>query len=270
MGEVVSGTWNVYGVTLNSRLFIGSAMYKSPDILRESVLNSGASVITVSLSRQAPAEGSGGCDFWNFVKSSGCHVLPNTAGCSTVSDAISMANMAREVFDTSWIKLEIIGDDYTLQPDVVLLCEAAKELVRQGFKVFPYSTDDLIVCKRLIDCGCSVIMPGIAPIGSGMGIQNSYNLRLLRERCKEATIIVDAGIGRPSDAAIIMELGIDGVLLNSAIARAYDPVKMAAAFRDAVKAGRAAHEAGIINRRDVAVPSTNLVDTPFWHMRQKS
>lgn len=259
--------WSVYGVSLNSRLLLGSAQFPSPEVLQKSVASSGTEIVTVSLSRQMP-ESAGGQDFWDMVKESGCRVLPNTAGCCTVKDAILMAQMAREIFDTSWIKLEIIGDDYTLQPDVVALCEAAKELIVQGFDVFPYCTDDLICCKRLMDCGCQVIMPGIAPIGSGMGVLNEHSLRLLRDRNKDITIIVDAGIGRPSDAAKVMEMGIDAVLVNSAVARAIDPRSMALAFKYAVESGYIGRNAGIINKRDLALASTNLIDTPFWHRQE--
>ncbi|WP_249548842.1 thiazole synthase [Anaplasma phagocytophilum] len=260
--------WDVYGVQLRSRLLMGSAQFASPEILQKSLHNSGAEVVTVSLSRQMPEIG-GGHDYWDIVKQSRCRVLPNTAGCYTVKDAVLMAQMAREIFNTTWIKLEIIGDDYTLHPDVVALCEAAKELISQGFDVFPYCTDDLTVCKRLIDCGCRVIMPGISPIGSGLGVLDMHGLRLLRNRYKDIVLIVDAGVGRPSDASVVMEQGIDGVLLNSAVARAIDPSKMASAFKHAIESGRLGYEAGIINKRDLAVASTNLVDTPFWH-RNKS
>ncbi|MCU7611264.1 thiazole synthase [Anaplasma capra] len=255
--------WSICGVELKSRLFLGSALYPSPEVLKQAVASSGAEVVTVSLSRQMPSTRAGG-DFWRIIQDSGCRVLPNTAGCCTVSDAVRMAQMAREIFSTSWIKLEIIGDDYTLHPDLVLLCEAAKELASQGFKVFPYCTDDLVVCQRLIDCGCSMLMPGASPIGSGMGVLNVHNLRLLRNRFKDVAIIVDAGIGRPSDAAMVMELGIDAVLINSAIARSLDPPNMARAFKYAVESGRIGHESGIIGKREFAIASTPLVDTPFW------
>ncbi|MDB1135581.1 thiazole synthase [Candidatus Anaplasma sp. TIGMIC] len=259
--------WDVYGVRLDSRLFLGTAQFPSPDVLRRAVANSGAEVITVSLSRQMPEAG-GGQGFWDIVKESNCRILPNTAGCHTVSDAVLMAQMAREIFDTTWVKLEIIGDDYTLHPDIVALCEAAKELIKQGFDVFPYCTSDLTVCKRLLDCGCRVVMPGAAPIGSGLGVLDTHGLRLLRVRYDNAAIIVDAGIGRPSDAAMIMEMGIDGVLVNSAVSRALDPALMAQAFKHAVHCGRMGYEAGIINKRDLAVASTSLVDTPFWHSKK--
>ncbi|MGN7661350.1 MAG: thiazole synthase [Anaplasma sp.] len=256
--------WNAYGVELNSRLLMGSAAYPSPEVLQRSILNSGTEVVTASLSRQMPTAG-GGEDFWGIVKDSGCRILPNTAGCGTVGDAVLMAQMAREIFSTSWIKLEIIGDDYTLHPDLVLLCEATKELISQGFDIFPYCTDDLVVCQRLIEYGCKVLMPGASPIGSGMGILNVNNLKLLRNRYKDIVIIVDAGIGRPSDASIAMEVGADAVLVNSAVARSLDPPQMASAFKYAVESGRLGYEAGIMGKRECAVTSTPLIDTPFWH-----
>ncbi|CEI84927.1 Thiazole-phosphate synthase [Ehrlichia minasensis] len=254
---------NLYGVLLQSRLLLGSAMYPSPAVLCESIKLSGAEVVTVSLSRQMPSE-NGGNDFWNIVKESGCRILPNTAGCSTVDDAVLMSQMAREIFGTNWIKLELIGDEYTLYPDLILLCEATRELISQGFEVFPYCTDDLIVCKKLVDYGCRVLMPGLAPIGSGCGVLNMYNLKLLRHRFPEIIMIADAGIGRPSDAVMIMEMGFDAVLINTAVAKSIVPQDMSCAFKYAVEAGRIAYHAGIIYKKDFAVSSTPLIDTPFW------
>jgi thiazole synthase len=172
--------------------------------------------------------------------------------------------MAREVFGTDWIKLELIGDDYTLQPDPVQLPVAAAELVRRGFKVLPYSTDDLVLCQRLLDAGCEVVMPWAAPIGTGKGPLNPYNLRLLRERI-EAPLIVDAGLGLPSHACQVMEWGFDGVLLNTAVALARDPVAMAEAFAAAVRAGRQAYLAGAMAPQETPQPSTPVLGTPFWH-----
>ncbi|WP_084229853.1 thiazole synthase [Candidatus Neoehrlichia procyonis] len=261
--------WDLYGVKLKSRLLLGSAMYSSPSILSKSIKSSETEVVTVSLSRQMPDKNCGS-SFWDIVKNSGCYILPNTAGCHTVKDAVLMAQMAREIFSTEWIKLELIGDDYILHPDVILLCEAAKELINQGFKVFPYCTDDLVVCQKLIDCGCCVLMPGVAPIGSGCGVLNIYNLQLLRGRYKDIRIIVDAGIGRPSDAVKIMETGVDGVLINSAISRALCPESMALAFKYAVESGIIAYNAGIIPKRNFAVQSTPLIDTPFWYTNKEN
>jgi thiazole synthase len=171
--------------------------------------------------------------------------------------------MARELFDTRWIKLEVVGDEYTLQPDPFELLEATRTLVRDGFEVFPYCTDDLVSCRRLLDAGCRILMPWGAPIGSGQGLLNPTALRTLRARLPEAVLVVDAGIGSPKDAIQAMELGFDAVLVNSAVSQAHDPVKMARAFRLAVEAGRLGYEAGIMARQDMAVPSTPVTGQPF-------
>ena len=203
-------------------------------------------------------------DFWNSIKKLGRHLLPNTAGCRSAKEAILIAQMAREVFNTHWIKLEVTSDDYTLQPNPFELIDATKELIRQGFEVFPYCTDDLAVCERLASLGCRVIMPWAAPIGSGKGLTNPFALKTLRQRLANMTLLVDAGIGAPSHAAYALELGFDGVLLNSAVALAADPIKMAAGFANAVEGGRLAFEAGLMPARDFASPSTPLIGKPFW------
>jgi thiazole synthase len=254
----------LYGQDFGSRLLIGTALYPSPTIMEEALRASGAGIVTVSLRREAGG-GKAGDAFWRIIQSLGAKVLPNTAGCRTVKDAVTTAELARELFGTPWIKLEVIGDDETLQPDVVGLVEAAGILVREGFEVFPYCTEDLTVAARLIDAGCQVVMPWAAPIGSGQGLVNKAGLRLLRARFPDITMIVDAGLGAPSHAAEALELGFDGVLLNTAIAKADDPVAMARAFALAVEAGRLAHEAGLMPARDFASPSTPVVGTPFWH-----
>jgi thiazole synthase len=182
-----------------------------------------------------------------------------------VREAVTTAKLARELFATSWIKLEVIADNDTLQPDVVGLVEAATILIKDGFEVFPYCTEDLSVATRLVDAGCKVVMPWAAPIGSARGITNRDALKLLRDRLSDITLVVDAGIGAPSHAAHALELGYDAVLLNTAIAKARDPVAMAGAFRSGVEAGRAAFEAGLMDARDFASPSTPVVGTPFWH-----
>lgn len=250
-------------ISLNSRLFLGTARYPSPAILRDAIKQSATEVITVSLRRQSLTQDEGGA-FWDYVKDLGCHILPNTAGCYGAKEAIVTAQMAREIFNTHWIKLEVIGDDYTLQPDPFGLLEAAKELIAQGFEVFPYCTDDLILCQRLVDVGCKILMPWAAPIGSAKGLLNPYALKTLRERLPEVILIVDAGIGAPSHAAAAMELGFDAVLLNSAVALAQDPVKMAVAFAKAIEAGHLAANAGLLPARDLASPSTPVLGTPFW------
>ena len=256
--------WTLAGKTLNSRLLLGTALYPSLTVMQQAIASSGTNVITVALKRQSlHLEKSQ--DFWQVLQSLNCHLLPNTAGCHTAEEAITTAEMARELFNTHWIKLEVIGDQYTLQPDPFELVKAAQSLVARGFEVFPYCTDDLILCQRLQDSGCRVLMPWAAPIGSGKGILNPYALSTLRARLPEATLIIDAGIGRPSHALQAMELGYDGVLLNTAVALAGDPVSMAEAFKEALSAGRKAYLAGLMEERNVAHPSTLLTDTTFWH-----
>ena len=198
--------------------------------------------------------------------------MPCTAGSmgttNTAQEAVTLARMSREIFDTDWIKLEVTGDDYNLQPDPYELIEATRELIQADFKVFAYTTDDLVVCSRLRDLGCEVIMPWGAPIGTGKGITDPYALETLRARLPDATLIVDAGLGLPSHAARVLEMGFDGVLLNTAVARADDPVRMAAAFGNAVAAGRLAFEAGAMSESETAHPSTPVVGTPFWQSEQ--
>lgn len=255
---------NLYGHEFGSRLLIGTALYPSPAVMEAALRASGAAIVTVSLRREA-AGGRAGDAFWRIIQSLGVKVLPNTAGCRTVKEAVATAGLARELFGTSWIKLEVVGDEETLQPDVVGLVEAAGILLRDGFEVFPYCTEDLTVASRLVDLGCRVVMPWASPIGSGQGIVSRSALRTLRSRLPDVTLIVDAGLGAPSHAADAMELGFDAVLLNTAIARAGDPVAMARAFALAVEAGRLAHGAGLMPARDFASPSTPVVGTPFWH-----
>jgi thiazole synthase len=253
-----------YGREFSSRLLIGSALYPSPAIMQDAIRASGAEIVTVSLRRES-AGGKTGESFWKLIRELEIAVLPNTAGCRTVREAVTTAKLARELFATTWIKLEVIADNETLQPDVVGLLEAATILVKEGFEVFPYCTEDLSVATRLVDAGCKVVMPWAAPIGSAKGITNRDALKLLRERLPDVTLVVDAGLGAPSHAALALELGYDAVLLNTAIAKAADPVAMANAFRLGVEAGRAAHEAGLMDARDFASPSTPVVGTPFWH-----
>ena len=243
-----------YGVDLTSRLMLGTAQYPSPAILQAAIAASGAEVITVSLRR----EGAEGAAFREILRGCNCRILPNTAGCYSAREAITTAQMARELFGTAWIKLEVIGHADTLQPDPFGLLEAARELCAQGFEVFPYTTEDLVLGEKLLEAGCRVLMPWGAPIGSGQGLRNLDGLRRMRAQFKGVPLIVDAGIGAPSQAAKAMELGYDGVLLNTAVAKATDPVAMARAFGMAVAAGRAAHTAGIMPARDMAVASTPI------------
>lgn len=259
--------WYVAGEKLNSRLLLGTACYPSLEMMTAAIRASQAEIITLAIKRQAP-EGVGGESFWQAVKNLGCRLLPNTAGCRDAKAAISTAHMARELFGTTWIKLEVIGDDYNLQPDPFELMKAAKILVEEGFQVFPYCTDDLVVCQKLVDIGCKILMPWAAPIGSGLGLVNPSALKTLRHRLPDITLIVDAGIGKPSHAVEVMEFGFDGVLLNTAVALAHHPIEMAAAFRHAVIAGREGYKAGIMPERNIAHPSTALIDTPFWHQEK--
>lgn len=256
--------WSIAGVSLTSRLMLGTAHYPSLQCLGDAARASGAEVLTVGLRRLQPEQG-GGNHFWQRIQALGCHVLPNTAGCHSAQEAVTLAQMAREIFGSAWIKLEVIGDDYTLQPDPFATVEAATLLARDGFSVFAYTTDDLVVAQRLHDAGCAAIMPWAAPIGSGRGPMNPQALATLRARLPEATLVVDAGLGRPSHAAQVMELGFDAVLLNTAVAQAGDPVRMAQAFALAVRAGRAAFEAIPMTERQTAQASTPTVGMPFWH-----
>ncbi|MCB1755689.1 MAG: thiazole synthase [Gammaproteobacteria bacterium] len=260
-------TWQLADKTLTSRFLIGSSLYPSPAIMRESILASKAEVVTVSLRRQHPQDG-GGNPFWELLRELPVALLPNTAGCHSVAEAVTTAQMARELFNTHWIKLEVIGDAYTLQPDPFGLLEATRELVSQGFEVFPYCTDDLVLCEKLQAAGCRILMPWAAPIGSARGLINPYALRTLRARLPETTLIVDAGLGKPSHAAAALELGYDGVLLNTAVAEATNPVGMARAFALAVEAGAEAYHSGMIPERDLAKPSTPTLGTPFWKHEQ--
>ena len=255
-------TWTIGGRELTSRFFIGSGKYPSPEVLQQAIAASGAQVVTMGLKRQL-AHGAQAGDFFSLVKATGAHLLPNTAGCSTAREAVTLAAMARELFDTPWIKLEVIGDEQTLQPDPFETVIAAEQLVKDGFEVFPYCLDDLVSCRRLLDVGCKVLMPWGAPIGSAQGLINPFALRTLRARFPAVPLIVDAGIGSPADAVQAMELGLDAVLLNSAVAGAADPVNMARAFRLGIEAGRLAYESGVVARRDMAVPSTPVTGRPF-------
>ena len=256
---------NFYGKTFSSRLLIGSALYPSPAIMQGAIRASGANIVTVSLRREA-AGGKTGDAFWSLIReldvirAAEHRRLPQRA-----SEAVTTAKLARELFGTPWIKLEVIADNDTLQPDVVGLVEAAGILIKDGFEVFPYCTEDLGVAMRLVDAGCKVVMPWAAPIGSAKGITNRDALKLLRDRLPDITLVVDAGLGAPSHAAHALELGYDAVLLNTAIAKAADPVAMANAFRLGVEAGRTAYEAGLMEARDFASPSTPVIGTPFWH-----
>jgi len=254
----------VAGVGLGSRLFLGTARYPSPSVLAAAVQAAQVEVLTVSLRRLSP-ESQAGQAWWQRIQALGRHLLPNTAGCHSASEAVTLALMAREIFGTHWIKLEVIGDDYTLQPDPWDTVTAAQTLVREGFAVFAYTTDDLVTALKLRDAGVAAIMPWAAPIGTGAGPRNLPALRTLRERLPDSVLVVDAGIGAPHHAAQVMELGYDAVLVNTAVAEAGDPVAMAHAFALAVQSGRLAYRALPMRQRDVAQASTPMVGVPFWH-----
>src|SRR5579871_54453 len=252
----------LYDAELTSRLLLGTSRYPSPAVLSEAVKASRAQVVTVSLRRESSGERAGQ-GFWSRIRELGVRLLPNPAGCHSVKEAVTTAHMAREVFGTPWIKLEVIGEDDSLQPDVFGLTEAARILCAEGFEVFPYTTEDLVVAERLLAAGCRVLMPWGAPIGSGRGLNNLFGLTALRAHFPEVPLIIDAGLGVPSHAAQALELGFDAVLINTAVAQATDPVGMAGAFAQAVAAGHAARLAGPIEPRDFAEPSTPVIGQAF-------
>jgi thiazole synthase len=250
----------IAGQSFSSRLIIGTGGASSLEALERAILASGAEMATVALRRIRPeTRGS----ILDVIDRTGCKLLPNTAGCFTARDAVTTAELAREAFETNWIKLEVIGDDRTLLPDPVELVDAAETLLDKGFVVLAYTNDDPILASRLEDLGCAAVMPLGSPIGSGMGINNPYNIRIIVENC-EVPVVLDAGVGTASDAALAMELGCDAVLLASSVTRARDPAAMAEAMRKAVEAGRLARRAGRIPRRLYADPSTTFEGLPHF------
>ena len=263
--EPAARPFTAYGTEVPSRLLLGTAQYPSPQIMAEAVAASKAGIVTVSLRREQ-ARGRTGERFLELIRALNVHVLPNTAGCRTAKEAITTAQMARELLDTDWIKLEVIANDDTLQPDLFGLVEAAGILTRDGFKVFPYTTEDLGAADRLLSAGCEILMPWGAPIGSGRGLANPYGLKTMRAYFPGTPLVIDAGVGAPSHAAAAMEMGYDAVLLNTAVAKAGDPIRMAAAFAAAIDAGRTAFEAGLMEPRDMAQPSTPVAGTPFFDL----
>ena len=248
----------IAGREFGSRLILGTGGFRNMEQMAAALAASGAEMATLALRRVDPAARGSVVD---VLEQAGCFLLPNTAGCYTARDAVSTAQLAREAFETDWVKLEVIGDDRTLLPDPAELLEAAETLVDGGFTVLPYTNDDPILARRLEDAGCAAVMPLGSPIGSGMGINNTYNLRLIVSQSR-VPVILDAGIGTASDAALAMEMGCDGVLLASSISRAEDPASMARAMRLAVESGRLAREAGRIPRRHYAEPSTPTEGIP--------
>ncbi len=253
----------VYDTELSSRLWMGTASYPSPAVMMDAIRCAEPALLTASVRREALGKSGASSKFWDLLQSLAIPILPNTAGCQTVKEAVTTAQMAREIFETNWIKLEVIGELDTLQPDVFGLVEAARILNQEGFCVFPYTTEDLVVAERLLGVGCRVLMPWGSPIGSARGLNNIYGLRTLRAHFPDIPMIVDAGLGVPSHAAQAMELGCDGVLLNTAIAKAADPVQMARAFSMAVAAGRLACGAGALEPHDMARPSTPVAGRAF-------
>jgi thiazole-phosphate synthase len=252
MGELV-----IAGKAFQSRLLIGTAKYPNPQTMLAAIEASGAEIVTVSI-RRINVQETANESVIKYLEEKNLFFLPNTAGCYTAKDAVLTAQLARESLNTNWIKLEVIGDDETLFPDTVELLKAAERLLNDGFIVLAYTNDDPITCKKLYNLGCHAVMPLASPIGSGMGIRNPYNLQIIREQLPDIPLIIDAGIGTASDAAIAMELGYDGVLLNTAISQAQHPVQMAEAMKLAIKAGRLAFEAGRIPRKLYATASSPL------------
>ncbi|WBB74465.1 thiazole synthase [Micromonospora sp. WMMD1128] len=240
------------GVAFGSRLVLGTGGAANLHVLEAAIHASGTELVTLALRRVGSSTPGGLLD---LLERCGVRLLPNTAGCRTAVEAVKVARLAREAFDTAWVKLEVIGDERTLLPDGVELLRAAEDLVADGFTVLPYTSDDPVLARRLADVGCAAVMPAGSPIGSGLGIGNPHHIRLIRQAV-DVPVILDAGIGTASDAALAMELGCDGVLLASAVTRAADPVAMATAMRHAVEAGHLAYGAGRIPRRDHALPST--------------
>ena len=261
----------LYGLSFANRLLLGTARYDSPSLLADAIRAADPAMLTVSVRRQLSGSKDSGQPFWNLLRDTRRPILPNTAGCLSAREAIKTACMARELFQTDFIKLEVIGDEINLQPDPFGLVEAATELVKLGFKVLPYCTEDWVLCRRLMHAGCEVLMPWAAPIGTGQGPRNPRALRELRQRAPNVSMIVDAGIGLPSHACAVMEWGFDGVLLNTAVSRALDPARMAGAFAQAIRSGRSAFWGGPMTIQEIAVSSTPEIGRPFaFHSSQAS
>jgi len=257
----MSETLNIGDLQLNSRLILGTARYPNHDILLKALEAGGAEMVTVGI-RRVNLNDPTGENLVSLLRKQNLKLLPNTAGCFTVRDAVMTAELAREALGIDYVKLEIIADEDTLYPDVEKVLEGARILIDKGFKVLPYCTDDPVICKRLEDLGCVAIMPLAAPIGSGLGIRNPYNIRFIIDELS-VPVLVDAGVGTASDAAVAMELGCDGVLMNTAIAGAQDPVLMASAMKKAIEAGREAYLAGRVPRKQYASASSPLDGTFF-------
>ncbi len=249
-------SWILGPLTLQSRLLLGSSRYPSMQIMLDSLDASGTELVTVALRRVRSGE-DGGENLYELLKQCGLHILPNTAGCYTAREAVLTAELGREALETNLVKLEVIADDETLLPDTEEMLTAARDLVKRGFQVLPYTNDDPVTAQKLEGIGCVAVMPLAAPIGTGLGIRNPHNLELIKARAR-VPVIVDAGVGTASDATLVFELGCDGLLLNSAVSRAQDPVRMARAMRAAAEAGRDAHLAGRMPKRFLAEASSPL------------
>ena len=258
MNDIRHESWTLAGRELRSRLIAGTGGFRSLELLERALEASGAEIVTVALRRFDPSTRGSLID---VLDRGGYTLLPNTAGCFTAAEAVATARLAREAFETDWIKLEVVGDEHTLLPDGVELLRAAEQLIEEGFTVLPYTSDDPVLAQRLAQVGCAAVMPLGAPIGSGLGIRNPHNIELIRAAV-DVPVILDAGIGTASDAAVAMELGCDAVLAASAITRAVDPVTMATALRLAVQAGALAARAGRIPRRRLARASTDTTGKP--------
>lgn len=256
VGEMDTQGLKIADKVFESRLLLGSARYPDPQTLQEALEASGTELVTLAI-RRLDLKSSHSEGILRYLDTDRYHLLPNTAGCYTAKDAVLTAQLAREALETNWVKLEVIGDDKTLLPDVVELLKAASELVREGFTVLPYCTDDLISCRKLADIGCAAVMPLASPIGSGMGIRNPYNIQMIREHV-DIPLVIDAGIGTASDAAIAMELGADAVLVNTAISQSQHPVAMARAMKLTCEGGRLAYLSGRIPRKLYAESSSPL------------
>jgi thiazole synthase len=253
----------------NNRMIVGTSGYKSLEEL-ESVLSVAKSkIVTISLRRQI-GDNKNENTFFDFIKKNQSEkqlsILPNTANCRSVKEVVTTAHMAREIFQTNWIKVETIGNEYTLHPDIVVLLEATKILCDEGFEVFPYTTDDIVIAEKLVNLGCKILMPLASPIGSGMGLLNEYNLQNLRNQFPEVTLIIDAGIGAPSHAMRAMEMGFDAILLNTAIWNSLNPIGMAEAFYMAIHGGFIANNSGLMKPRNFGSCSTPNIGVPFWHL----
>ncbi len=265
-GLAVPDTWEVAGMTLHSRVILGTSRYPSTQVLLDALEAAGTGLVTVAIRRVDPQAASAGESLYDLLTERGLQLLPNTAGCFTAREAVLTAELAREALGTSVIKLEVIADDETLLPDAEELLIAARELVARGFQVLPYTNDDPITARKLEEIGCAAVMPLGAPIGSGLGIRNPHNIQLIKEHAK-IPVIVDAGVGTASDVAVAFELGCDGVLMNTAVAQAHDPVRMARAMRAAAIAGREAFLAGRMPRQwyaEASSPALGRINAPAW------